>query len=157
MRNKFVFIIITLLFVLSMFELGFSKSRWVKDGDKWKYEIREGSGNYVTERWREIADNGIDGKVYYFDYYGHMVTGPVLINGALYVYADTGEAITTGYDIDGVHYATDGRGKVLGLPMFFDLSRFAPVMSSTSAMVANNSQVTIYDDNSAVMPTAAAQ
>lgn len=153
MKNKLLVFLFS-MFLISIFtvQLCFTKSRWVKVGDDWRYELQEGSGNYVTERWRGIMDDGINEKVYYFDFYGNMVTGPVVINGSLYVYADTGEAITTGFDIDGVHYNTDGKGKVLGLPMFFDLSRFKSV--DTSFFNPNGSQ-TIYDND--VKPTASPQ
>ena len=76
----------------------------------------------------------------------------ILIDNNLYVYTDTGEAVTTGYDIDGVHYNTDGRGKVLGLPMFFDLSRFPKANTSLFNPVGSQ---TVYDSD--VMPTVSAQ
>ncbi len=153
MKNKIITFLFSIL-LISVFtaQICFCKSRWVKVGDNWRYEIREGSGNYVTERWRAISDDGVNEKVYYFDIYGNMVTGAVLINDELYVYAETGEAITTGYDIDGVHYNTDGKGKVLGLPIFFDRSRFPKVNSS---FFNPSGSQTIYDSD--VMPTAKAQ
>ncbi|MBR3288476.1 MAG: hypothetical protein IKI71_01760 [Lachnospiraceae bacterium] len=156
MKNKIIVLAITImLFVLAMFDLGFCRGRWIKSGDNWKYETKEGTGNYVYEKWRTILDDGVTEKVYYFDYYGNMVTGKVLINGSPYIYADTGEAITTGFDINGAHYATDGRGKVLGLPKNFDLSIFKPVASVLSNL-NNYVEKTVYDDDNAVMPTAAA-
>ena len=153
MKNKILVLLLSIL-LISVFtaQLCFCKGRWVKVGDNWRYDLREGSGNYVTEKWRAISDDGINEKVYYFDIYGNMVTGPILIDNNLYVYADTGEAITTGYDIDGVHYNTDGKGKVLGLPMFFDLSRFPKANTSFFNPVGSQ---TVYDSD--VMPTASAQ
>lgn len=153
MKNKILILLFSVL-LISVFtaQLCFCKGCWVKVGDNWRYDLREGSGNYVTERWRSISDDGINEKVYYFDIYGNMVTGPILIDNNLYVYADTGEAVTTGYDIDGVHYNTDGKGKVLGLPMFFDLSRFPKANTSFFNPVGSQ---TVYDSD--VMPTASAQ
>lgn len=155
MKKKIIVLSISImLFVLAIFDLGICKGRWVKSGDYWKYETKEGTGNYVYDRWRTILEDEVTPKVYYFDYYGHMVTGKVLINEVPYIYADTGEAITTGFDINGAHYATDGRGRVLGLPKYFDLSMFKPVASALSNI---NSYVekNVYDDDNAVMPTAA--
>lgn len=154
MKNR-ILVLLTSVLLISIFavQICFCKSRWVKVGDNWRYEIGVGSGNYVTERWKSISDDGVNEKVYYFDIYGNMASGPIVINGDLYAYADTGEAITTGFDIDGVHYETDGKGKVLGLPLFFDLSRFKK--ANTEFFIRNGSQ-TIYDDNS-IMPTAPSQ
>ena len=153
MKNKsFVLLLSVLLFSLSLVQFSFSKARWVKVGDNWRYELREGTGNYVMERWREIADDGINEKVYYFDAHGNMVTGPIVINGSLYVYAETGEAITTGFDIDNLHYDTDGKGKVLGLPPFFDLSRFRRADSAAITLTIPQNE---YDNN--IIPTAAPQ
>ena len=157
MKNRIFTLTLTILFfVLAIFDLGFCKGRWIKSGDNWKYEIKEGTGNYVYERWRTILDDGVTEKVYYFDYYGNMVTGPIVINGVLYVYADTGEAVTTGFDIDGAHYPTDGRGRVLNLPPKFDISRFKSAITAVSS-IGQNAEKTIFDDNNSITPTAASE
>lgn len=125
MKNKIIGLIFSVL-LISVFtvQLGFSKARWVKVGGCWRYELREGSGNYVIDKWRTISLDGVNENVYYFDSHGNMATGPVVIKSELYVYSNTGEAVTTGFTIDGVYYSTDKKGKVLGLPKNFDLSRF---------------------------------
>lgn len=137
MKNKIIGLIFSVL-LISVFtvQLGFCKARWVKVGDSWRYELREGTGNYVTDKWRTISLDGVNEHVYYFDSHGNMVTGPVVIKSELYVYSGTGEAVTTGFDIDGVHYETDKKGKVLGLPQFYDLSRFYSVDQAIIAPTA---------------------
>ena len=150
-----VFVLIA-LFVFLLTEIAFSKGRWVKFGDNWRYELHAGGGDYVTEKWRGIYEDGLVEKVYYFDYYGNMATGPIVIKGELYIYGDDGAAITTGYDIDGVHYETDGKGKVLGLPLFFDLSPYKVAVTMDTIMLARslNTNINIYDDNNNISPTA---
>lgn len=151
--SKLLFGVIFSILIISNFS--YAKARWVKVGDNWRYEGHAGGGDYVTERWRAISDNGVDEKVYYFDYYGNMVTGPVLINAELYIYGDDGAAVTTGFDYDGIHYETDGKGKVKGLPPNFDYSAFKSVATPfTASMNLRESQKTVYDDNNSIMPTA---
>ena len=147
----------TMFLCISLIQLGYSKGRWVQVDDKWKYEAHEGTKDYVTDRFRTMFEDGITEKVYYFDYYGYMVTGPAVIDGGLYIFSENGDAVTTGYDIDGVHYNTDGKGKVLGLPAFFDYSKYKTVATELSInmnIVSDNK--TIYDDQN-IMPTASAQ
>ena len=45
-----------------------SQSVWIKSGDRWWY--RHADGSYTTSDWELI-----DGKLYYFDADGWMVTG----------------------------------------------------------------------------------
>ena len=89
-----------------------------------------------------------------------MVTGPVVINGKLYVYGDDGAAVTTGFDIDGLHYNTSGNGEVLGIPQLYDLSAF-PVAYTQSVVFAKqlieNAEGKYYDDNNNIQPTAPPQ
>ena len=155
MKNKItcLFALVT-LFSVSIFSFCFAAGRWVKVGDNWKYEAHAGQKDYVSEKWKTIFENGVEEKVYYFDYYGNMVTGPVVIEGELYVYSENGDAVTTGFDIDGVHYETSSKGKVLGLPQFFDLSRFKQVATMFTAN-EKLKDYTLY--NAIVMPTAASE
>lgn len=151
----------TFLIIVLSFSTTFAKARWVKVGDNWRYELHENGGDYVTEKWRSIYDSdGVTLKVYYFDYYGNMVTGPVVINGKLYVYGDDGAAVTTGFDINGLHYNTSGNGEVLGIPQLYDLSVF-PVANTQSVVFAKqlieNAEGKYYDDNNNKQPTAPPQ
>ena len=121
------------MFSVSIFSFCFAAGRWVKVGDNWRYEAHAGQKDYVAEKWKMIYENGIEEKVYYFDYYGNMVTGPVLINAELYIYGDEGAAVTTGFDYNGIHYETDGKGKVKGLPPNFDYSPYKSVATPFTA------------------------
>ncbi len=146
---------ITVFFILSLIQITICKPQWVKVGDNWRYELHEGTKDYVQNKWRAILEDGIHEKIYYFDYYGNMATGPVVINSVLYVYGDDGAAVTTGFDIDGVHYETDSKGKVLGLPQFYDLSRFKFAVTDITFNI-NEGSATAYDNN-LTAPTAAVQ
>lgn len=146
---------IVVFFSISLIQVAFCKPQWVKVGDNWRYELHEGTKDYVQSKWRAILEDGIHEKVYYFDYYGNMATGPIVINSVLYVYGDDGAAVTTGFDIDGVHYETDSRGRVLGLPQFYDLSRFKFAVTDITVNI-NADNITVYD-NGVTAPTAAAQ
>ena len=156
MYSKFFKFSISLIVISIAFTLTiYAKSRWVKVGDNWRYEVHEGGGDFVTEKWKAIYDkDGVTEKVYYFDYNGNMVTGPVCINNDLYVFGDDGAAVTTGFDIDGEHFETSSRGKVLGLPVFYDKSRFKQVASRFVGINVDSSGKNIYDDNNMIMPTA---
>ena len=158
MRKRIICFVLTVIcIVLSVSSVGFSKPRWVQKGDKWKLELHEGGGDYVADGWKSLFENGIDEKVYYFDWYGNMVTGSIVINGKLYVYADTGEAVTTGFDINGAHYDTDPKGMVIGLPQFYDLSAYPVAVTSanyTKVTIDTASNATLYEDNN-IVPTAA--
>ena len=133
------------------------KNRWVQVGDKWKYEVGIGSGNYVSDKFRAVFESdGITQKVYYFDYDGFMVTGPVVIKDALFVFGDDGAAVTTGFDINGVHYETGENGKVLGLPKGFNLSVYPYAKTVNNNIVITNGVPTQYDDNNNITPTASA-
>lgn len=149
MLNKVIKVcIVALLAVLAVINFVFA-GNWVKVDDNWRYEKHRGDKDYLQEKWREI-----DGKVYYFDYDGNMVKGPVVIDGRLYIYDDNdGFAITTGFDIDGIHYETSGKGLVMGLPKFTDLSNFPKAKTFASGIQVSNNN-TIYDDNNNVTPTA---
>lgn len=156
MNNKILKFIASLIVISMAFSFTlFAKSRWVKVGDNWRYEVHAGGGDYVTEKWRAIYDsNGVTEKVYYFDYHGNMVTGPVLINNELYVYGEDGAAVTTGFDIDGIHYETAGNGKVLDLPPYIDKSRFKQVETYIIGVTPNSGANVAYDDHNNITPTA---
>lgn len=126
-KNNFKFtILVILLVVLSSF-VTFAAGEWVQDGDKWKYKTNK--LGYLSERWSEIPMGS--GKVYYFDYFEHMVTGFNVIKDELYIYNDDGTAKTDGVLIGEQVYPTDGKGKVLNLPIGFDLSLYPKAASST--------------------------
>ena len=154
MNNKFLKFIVSLIIVSTAFSFTlYAKSRWVKVGDNWRYEIHEGGGDYVTEKWRTIFDpNGVTEKIYYFDYHGNMVTGPVIIKNELYVYGEDGAAVTTGFDIDGIHFETAGNGKVLNVPAALK-SKFKQVDSNIIGITPDSSK-TLFDDNNFITPTA---
>ena len=150
-------IIFTLLMIISICGSVFAKGAWKRVGENWRYENHAGSGDYVTEKFKAIYDaDGVTEKVYYFDYYGNIATGNVLINFQLYAFGEDGAAITNGVDIDGVHYATEGNGKVVGLPIFFDLSRFPSVYAVNNDISINSGQANVYDDKNNITPTAGA-
>ncbi len=154
MYNKLLKFIVSLIIISITFSFTvFAKSRWVKVGDNWRYEIHEGGGDYVTEKWRAIYDsNGVTEKIYYFDYHGNMVTGPVIIKNELYVYGEDGAAVTTGFDIDGIHFETAGNGKVLNVPAAMK-SRFKQVDTNIIGITPDSSK-TLFDDNNFITPTA---
>lgn len=150
-------IICTLVIATTLCNFVFARGAWKKVGENWRYENHAGSGDYVVDKFKTIYDSdGITPKTYYFDYFGNMVTGPVLIKGNLYVFDDQGAAVTTGFDIDGAHYNTEGNGKVVGLPIFFDLSRFSSVYSVGSDIAINLGQGNVFDDKNNITPTAPA-
>lgn len=143
-------LVIAFLSVVLFASFVYARHRWVKVGDNWRYELHEGSGDYVVERFREI-----DNKVYYFDGKGNMVTGAVLINYDLYIFGEDGAAVTTGFDYNGEHFETMGNGKVLNLPIFFDKSKYPSVNNTTNIMSGNLGNQTVYDNNNTA-PTAPA-
>ncbi len=155
MYNKFLKFIMSLIIISIAFCFTlFAKPRWVKVGDNWRYELHAGGGDYVIEKWKSIYDSdGNTEKVYYFDSKGNMVTGPVIIKNELYVYGEDGAAVTTGFDIDGLHFETTGNGKVLSIPATLK-SRFKQVDESIIGITPNLSNVNIYDNNSNITPTA---
>ena len=155
MHNKILKFVLSLVIVSSTLSFNlYARSRWVKVGDNWRYEVHEGGGDFVTEKWRAIYDqNGVTEKVYYFDYIGNMVTGPVIINNELYVYGEDGAAITTGFDIDGIHFETEGNGKVLNVPPTIK-AKFKQVDTKIVGITPDSSNRNVYDDNGPIMPTA---
>lgn len=155
MYSKFFKFTISLIFISIAFSVTiFAKSRWVKVGDNWRYEVHEGGGDYVTEKFRAIYDaDGVTEKVYYFDYHGNMVTGPVLIYNELYAFGEDGAAIKTGFDIDGIHFETSGNGKVLNVPAAMK-SRFKQVDTMIIGITPGSQNNNLYDNNSIIAPTA---
>lgn len=157
MKKYLSLLFCTIIMITTVSNVVFARGAWKKVGDNWRYENHAGAGDYVSERFKTIYDSdGVTAKTYYFDFLGNMVTGPTVINAQLYVFDDEGAAVTTGFDIDGVHYNTEGNGKVVGLPIFFDLTRFKSVYSAQSDMVANLAERNAFDDNNNITPTAPA-
>ena len=74
--------------------------RWEEDGIQWKY--RNADGSYACSMWKEI-----EGKWYYFDVNGYMLTGWIEVDGKWY-YCDTSGAMLHDTDIDGYKLGSDG-------------------------------------------------
>ena len=155
--KKVILFIISIILIITFCTGIFAKGAWKRLGNNWRYESHAGSGDYVTEKFKSIYDaDGVTEKVYYFDYFGNMVTGLVLINSNLYAFGEDGAAMNNGVDIDGVHYDTEGNGKVLGLPIFFDIYKYPSVYTVGDNIAINSGQGNIYDDNNNILPTAPA-
>ena len=85
---------------------GLSKGEWEFINGKWKW--KEGSGNYVVNSWKLIAD-----KWYYFDKNGYMLTGWQWIGDHWY-YLNGSGAMLTGWQYIGNHwYYLNGSGTML--------------------------------------------
>ena len=85
---------------------GLSKGEWEFINGKWKW--KEGSGNYVVNSWKLIAD-----KWYYFDKNGYMLTGWQYIGDHWY-YLNGSGAMLTGWQYIGDHwYYLNGSGAML--------------------------------------------
>ncbi len=157
MKKYLSLLFCTIIMITTVSNVVFARGAWKKVGDNWRYENHAGAGDYVMERFKTIYDSdGITATTYYFDYFGNMVTGPVLIKGQLYIFDDEGGAVTTGFDIDGTHYSTEGNGRVVGLPINFDTSRFKSVYSVATDMAINLAERNAFDDNNNITPTAPA-
>lgn len=76
------------------------KPRWILSGNRWWY--RHGDGSYTRSDWEKI-----DGKYYYFDNAGWMVTGWKLIEGKWYYMNGSGVKITNAWI---GNYYVDGSG-----------------------------------------------
>lgn len=63
------------------------QSGWVKSGNRWWY--RHADGSYTTSDWELI-----DGKMYYFDANGWMVTGWLKVDGNWYYLSASGAMLT---------------------------------------------------------------
>ena len=51
MHNKILKFVLSLVIVSSTLSFNlYARSRWVKVGDNWRYELHEGGGNFVTEK-----------------------------------------------------------------------------------------------------------
>ena len=76
------------------------KPQWILSGNRWWY--RHGDGSYTKSDWEKI-----DGKYYYFDNAGWMVTGWQLIEGKWYYMNGSGVKITNAWI---GNYYVDGSG-----------------------------------------------
>ena len=76
------------------------KPQWILSGNRWWY--RHGDGSYTRSDWEKI-----DGKYYYFDNAGWMVTGWKLIEGKWYYMNGSGVKITNAWI---GNYYVDGSG-----------------------------------------------
>ena len=158
MKKVLLFLTLATLSIASIFSTyakkTVSRNRWVQVGNKWRYEVGIGSGNFVSDKFRSVFDNdGVTQKVYFFDSDGYMVTGPNVIKDVLYVFGDDGAAVTTGFYINGVHYNTALNGKVLGLPQGFDIYVYPKAKTINDSIVINSGVPTQYDDQNNVSPT----
>lgn len=66
------------------------KPQWILSGNRWWY--RHGDGSYTKSDWEKI-----DGKYYYFDNAGWMVTGWQLIEGKWYYMDGSGVKVTNAW------------------------------------------------------------
>lgn len=76
------------------------KPQWILSGNRWWY--RHGDGSYTKSDWEKI-----DGKYYYFDNAGWMVTGWKLIEGKWYYMNGSGVKVTNAWI---GNYYVDGSG-----------------------------------------------
>ncbi|WP_270643819.1 N-acetylmuramoyl-L-alanine amidase [Merdimonas faecis] len=76
------------------------KPQWILSGNRWWY--RHGDGSYTKSDWEKI-----DGKYYYFDNAGWMVTGWQLIEGKWYYMDGSGVKVTNAWI---GNYYVDGSG-----------------------------------------------
>lgn len=79
-------------------------SQWIQEGGRWWY--RHPDGSYTRSDWEKI-----DGKWYYFDASGWMVTGWIQLKGVWYYLDKTTGAMATGWNtIGGQKYYFDSEG-----------------------------------------------
>ncbi|MCI6061712.1 MAG: MBL fold metallo-hydrolase [Dorea sp.] len=69
-----------------------AKNEWLSSGGRWWY--RHGDGSYTRSGWESI-----DGKYYYFDSEGWMVTGWQKSNGFWYYLLESGEMYCSGWKV----------------------------------------------------------
>ena len=75
---------------------------WVKEGNDWKYHSTK-TGQCVTNSWKAI-----NGKWYYFDDNGIMVTGNRDIDGSTYFFESSGAMVSNKW-VGNYFYYADGR------------------------------------------------
>ena len=86
---------------------GLSKGVWeLASNGKWKW--KDGSGKYVVNSWKLIAD-----KWYHFDKSGYMQTGWQYLDGHWYYLNGSGAMLTGWQFIDGCWYYLNGSGAML--------------------------------------------
>lgn len=78
---------------------------WIQNGDAWMYQDDDGS--FVTGEQKRI-----DGKFYYFDESGCLLTGYQVIGADFYVFNNDGTPKTEPIVYDGVTYNVNARGKI---------------------------------------------
>lgn len=81
-----------------------SNGQWIQEANGlWWY--RHWDGSYTTNGWESI-----NGKWFYFDASGWMVTGWIYYNGAWYYLYETGEMMTGWIYVNGVYYYCNESG-----------------------------------------------
>ncbi len=103
MKKAMVMCLATLMLTLSFAGTIFA-GQWMKDDTGWWY--RYSSGNYVQENWECI-----DGKWYYFNDVGYMVTDTI-VNG-YYIGKDGAMLVNTTTD-GGIRIGENGRKAIIG-------------------------------------------
>lgn len=79
--------------------------QWIQNGDAWMYQDDE--GDFVVAEQKRI-----DGKYYYFDGEGCMLTGLQNINGVYYIFNDDGTPKTDQIVYNGKTYTVTSKGKI---------------------------------------------
>ena len=95
-----------LLFVLPLCcpqKVSADTGKWIRSGDRWWYQYEDHT--YPQAEWVTI-----DGKKYYFDEEGWMVTGWQKIEGKWYLFASSGEMLTDWHKVSGKWYFMDDDG-----------------------------------------------
>lgn len=84
------------------------KAEWIQDAVGWWY--RNADGTYPANNWWQDPANG---KWYFFDPQGYMVTGWVDWNEHRYYCDPSGAMVTGTYTVDGITYQFDGSGAMM--------------------------------------------
>lgn len=82
--------------------------QWLQNDSGWWYQRSDGF--YPTNGWCQDVANG---KWYYFDGTGYMMTGWIDVAGARYYCGPDGAMVTGTYIVDGVTYQFDASGALI--------------------------------------------
>lgn len=84
-------------------------AKWIQDKTGWWYQRTDGT--YPAAQWFQDPANG---KWYYFDGNGYMMTGWIQLEGKQYYCGPDGAMFTGACTIDDVAYQFDGSGALIG-------------------------------------------
>ena len=96
--------LLTTLLVLWVTDTVFA-GQWIQNGDAWMYQ--DDNGDFISNEQKRI-----DGKYYYFDGDGCLLTGYQAIDGSFYVFNSDGTPKTESILFDGVTYNVNAKGKI---------------------------------------------